>query len=214
MIPTTEFYQSYYKIQQLDIELSIATYMPVSPLTISDIFNTPLTCSLFIEFCCEVFNQNVLTQEPSHENHILSFYTPQKNSDPILQDHSLYKNSEGIPMSELEHNHEEYLNTRLDDISAVGSSIVQDSLKSKILQETPKFINANDEVLYATLNTTAGGMTRSELVEITGIAWTTTFDCLQRLLLRGLVKRSPQHAGKVGRPKVYYQSCAQSPLTT
>ena len=214
MIPTVEFYQSYFKIQQLDIELSIATYMPVTPLTVSDIFNTPLTCSLFIEFCCEVFNQNVLTQEPSHENHILSFYTPQKNSDPILQDHFLYKNSEGIPMSELEHNHEEYLNTRFVDISAVGSSIVEDSLKSKVLQKTPEFINANEEFIFATLKTTDSGMTRSELVEITGIAWTTIFDCLQRLLLRGLVKCSPQHAGKVGRPKVYYQSCAHSSLTT
>ena len=184
--------------------------MPVTPLTVSDIFNTPLTCSLFIEFCCEVFNQNVLTQEPSHENHILSFYTPQKNSDPILQDHSLYKNSEGISMSELEHNHEEYLNTRFVDISAVGSSIVEDSLKSKVLQKTPEFINANEEVLYAALNTIAGGMTRSELVEITGIAWTTIFDCLQRLVLRGLVKRLPQHKGAVGRPKIYFESCLPS----
>ena len=124
----------------------------------------------------------------------------------------MYENSEGkgTTMSELEHKSEEYLNTMFVDISPVGSSTAEDSPKSIVLQKIPEFTNTNEEVLYATLKTTTGGMTRSELVEMTGIAWTTIFDCLQRLVLRGLVKRLPQHKGAVGRPKIYFESCLPS----
>ena len=100
------------------------------------------------------------------------------------------------------------------DTTEVDEYISAGSQKSEPQYKPPEFVNATDEVLYATLKTTEGGMTRSELVEMTGIAWTTIFDSLQRLLLRGLIKRFPQHAGKVGRPKVFFQSCTQTLLAT
>ena len=212
MISTAEFSRSYYKLKQLDAELSIANTMYLYLLTDYDIYNIPFTCSLLIEFFFEVFNQNVLTQEPSYEKQTLLSHIPTKKPDPLPQDHPSYENYEGTTMSELEKHHEESLNTMFVDISAVESTTVEDSLKSISQQKTPEFVNATDEVLYATLKTTEGGMTRSELVEMTSIAWTTIFDSLQRLLLRGLIKRFPQHAGKVGRPKVFFQSCTQSLL--
>ena len=98
--------------------------------------------------------------------------------------------------------------TEVDEYTSAGSQ------KSKFHHQSPEFVNANDEVLYATLKTIAGGMTRCEVVEVTGIARSTTFDCLQRLILRGLVKRSPQHEGTVGRPKKYFESCFPSQVTT
>ena len=74
-------------------------------------------------------------------------------------------------------------------------------------QKRAIFAKARDEIIYATLVTTEGGMTRSELATITGMPRSTIFDSLERLILRGLVKRSSQHLAVVGHPKVYFEVC-------
>ena len=115
------------------------------------------------------------------------------------------------PMSENSKTETESKNMSFSDLSLdtteIESSIPAGSLKSEPQHKPPEFVNANDEVIFATLKTAGTGMTRSELVDSTGIARSTIFDSLHRLMLRGLVKCYPQHLALVGRPKVYFESC-------
>jgi predicted ArsR family transcriptional regulator len=50
-----------------------------------------------------------------------------------------------------------------------------------------------------------GPITRSKLVSLTGIARSTLYDSLLRLILKGYVARFPENRKQRGRPKVYYQ---------
>ena len=50
-----------------------------------------------------------------------------------------------------------------------------------------------------------GPITRSKLVSLTGIARSTLYDSLLRLILKGYVVRFSEDRKQRGRPKVYYQ---------
>ena len=50
-----------------------------------------------------------------------------------------------------------------------------------------------------------GPITRSKLVSLTGIARSTLYDSLLRLILKGHIARFSEDRKQRGRPKVYYQ---------
>lgn len=50
-----------------------------------------------------------------------------------------------------------------------------------------------------------GAITRSKLVSLTGIARSTLYDSLLRLILKGHIARFSEDRKQRGRPKVYYQ---------
>ena len=50
-----------------------------------------------------------------------------------------------------------------------------------------------------------GPITRSKLVSLTGIARSTLYDSLLRLILKGYIARFSEDRKQRGRPKVYYQ---------
>jgi len=50
-----------------------------------------------------------------------------------------------------------------------------------------------------------GPCTRKEMTAATGIAWTTAYDHLKRLVSGGMVTKNSVRSGKRGRPRVYYQ---------
>ena len=50
-----------------------------------------------------------------------------------------------------------------------------------------------------------GPLTRSRLVSLTGIARSTLYDSLLRLILKGYVSRYSEERSQRGRPKVYYK---------
>ncbi|MHA1581033.1 MAG: helix-turn-helix domain-containing protein [Candidatus Baldrarchaeia archaeon] len=50
-----------------------------------------------------------------------------------------------------------------------------------------------------------GPLTRTELMEITGVPRTTLYDKLVKLILKGKVKKVPVKGNGRGRPKVYYE---------
>ena len=104
------------------------------------------------------------------------------------------------------------INSSLDTIE--GKKPLSAGSPTSKNQKRAVFAQARDEIIYATLVTTKGGMTRSELVEITGMPRSTIHDCLARLLVHGKIKRSPQHLATVGRPKVYFESCSVVLTTT
>jgi predicted transcriptional regulator len=54
------------------------------------------------------------------------------------------------------------------------------------------------------LLTTSGPLTRSELVGISGIPRSTIYDALLKLMLKGLVERSPAASRGRGRPKILF----------
>lgn len=51
----------------------------------------------------------------------------------------------------------------------------------------------------------SGSMNRKELMESTGIPWTTLFDNLNKLLMKKLLIKYPSHKGKQGRPIVRWR---------
>jgi len=51
-----------------------------------------------------------------------------------------------------------------------------------------------------------GPLTRSRLVNITGVARSTLYDSLLRLILKGYVARYSEERKERGRPKVYYKA--------
>ncbi len=50
-----------------------------------------------------------------------------------------------------------------------------------------------------------GPLTRTELMEITGVPRTTLYDKLVKLILKGKVRKVPVKGNGRGRPKVYYE---------
>ncbi|MHA2497994.1 MAG: helix-turn-helix domain-containing protein [Candidatus Hodarchaeales archaeon] len=64
--------------------------------------------------------------------------------------------------------------------------------------------NANDRVIFECLVTENRAMTRDEIAYLTGVPRTTTFDSLQRLILKNIVEVESEGRITVGRPKRYY----------
>ncbi|MHA1722680.1 MAG: helix-turn-helix domain-containing protein [Candidatus Baldrarchaeia archaeon] len=50
-----------------------------------------------------------------------------------------------------------------------------------------------------------GPLTRTQLMEITGVPRTTLYDKLVKLILKGKVRKVPVKGNGRGRPKVYYE---------
>lgn len=48
---------------------------------------------------------------------------------------------------------------------------------------------------------------RTELLNDSGIAWTTLYDKLARLHEKNLVKKEPRKANRTGRPRVFWKRC-------
>ncbi|MFW9916043.1 MAG: helix-turn-helix domain-containing protein [Candidatus Thorarchaeota archaeon] len=64
--------------------------------------------------------------------------------------------------------------------------------------------NANDRVIFECLATENRAMTRDEIAYLTGVPRTTTFDSLQRLILKKIVEVESEGRITVGRPKRFY----------
>ncbi len=62
-----------------------------------------------------------------------------------------------------------------------------------------------DRNLYAILKR-EGPLTRSNLVSMTGVARTTLYDSLLRLIVKGYVSRFSEARKERGRPKVFFQA--------
>ena len=89
------------------------------------------------------------------------------------------------------------------------------NVKSKnvsITEQEPnkEIISELDTKIFAFLKKT-GPITRYDLVKMTGIARSTLYDSLTRLILKGLVKKYSEdiHATK-GRPKVFFEAVARN----
>ncbi|MFQ5820912.1 MAG: helix-turn-helix domain-containing protein [Candidatus Heimdallarchaeota archaeon] len=64
--------------------------------------------------------------------------------------------------------------------------------------------NEIDEIVLGVLRK-HGPVTRSKLVEITGLPRTTLYDSLVRLILKDHVRKFDEKRNQRGRPKVFYQ---------
>lgn len=64
--------------------------------------------------------------------------------------------------------------------------------------------NANDRVIFECLAAENRAMTRDEIAYLTGVPRTTTFDSLQRLILKNIVEVESEGRITVGRPKRFY----------
>ncbi|MFW9996916.1 MAG: hypothetical protein ACFFD4_33045 [Candidatus Odinarchaeota archaeon] len=90
------------------------------------------------------------------------------------------------------------------------SSLIQKKEKNRQvyspkIMKRPAAVQTKGELLFRLLEDRGEqGMTRSEIVKISGIAWTTVYDTLLKLECRGKVHRHSQKACK-GRPKVYWR---------
>ena len=84
------------------------------------------------------------------------------------------------------------------NIEEPAASLDIEQIKSIIMSE-----NANDIKTYAVLYE-KGRMTRAKLMKETGIARTTLYDALVRLIHKKLVYMYSEAVGDVGRPKVYF----------
>ena len=79
-----------------------------------------------------------------------------------------------------------------------------DQLKISDISSRIKSTNPVDITIYQVLHE-HGAQTRAGLIKLTGIARSTIFDCLLRLMLKGHVKKSAPLMGGPGRPKVYFE---------
>ena len=77
-------------------------------------------------------------------------------------------------------------------------------LKSTIGRGKPAIVHELDRNLLEILRK-EGPLTRARLVALTGIARSTLYDSLLRLILKGYVARFSEECIKRGRPKVYYK---------
>ena len=84
------------------------------------------------------------------------------------------------------------------NIEEPAASIDIEQIKSIIKSE-----NVNDMQTYTVLHE-KGRMTRTELVKATGIARSTLYDTLMRLIHNGLVYDYSEALGGPGRPKIYF----------
>ncbi|MFQ5977354.1 MAG: helix-turn-helix domain-containing protein [Candidatus Heimdallarchaeota archaeon] len=64
--------------------------------------------------------------------------------------------------------------------------------------------NPTDQRIYHVL-AEAGPLCRQELVKKTGLATSTIFDALTRLMIRGVVHRFPKRSQAPGRPRVFFE---------
>jgi len=82
----------------------------------------------------------------------------------------------------------------------------QASVELKIASEIkkPAIVHELDRNVLEILKT-EGPITRSKLVAITGIARSTLYDSLLRLILKGYVARFSEERRQRGRPKVFYK---------
>lgn len=77
-------------------------------------------------------------------------------------------------------------------------------LKPTIETEKPAIVHELDRNVLEILRN-KGPLTRTRLVSITGIARSTLYDSLLRLILKGYVARFSEERRQRGRPKVYYK---------
>ncbi|MFW9856397.1 MAG: helix-turn-helix domain-containing protein [Candidatus Thorarchaeota archaeon] len=72
-------------------------------------------------------------------------------------------------------------------------------------REKKAIVHELDRNIYAILRR-EGPLTRSNLVSLTGIARTTLYDSLLRLIVKGYVTRFSEERKERGRPKVFFQA--------
>ncbi len=77
-------------------------------------------------------------------------------------------------------------------------------LKPTTGTEKPAIVHELDRNVLEILRN-KGPITRTKLVSITGIARSTLYDSLLRLILKGYVARFSEERRQRGRPKVYYK---------
>ncbi len=82
----------------------------------------------------------------------------------------------------------------------VGSS----DQTSPIQSEKPSIVHELDRQLLKILEK-EGALTRSKLVSLTGIARSTLYDSLLRLMLKGYIASFSEDRRHRGRPKVFYK---------
>lgn len=68
---------------------------------------------------------------------------------------------------------------------------------------SPSWVKMGD-LLYEIIEA-RGPITRRQLMKLTGIPWTTLFDCLMKLLNGDQIKRFSGFTRKRGRPAIYYE---------
>jgi uncharacterized membrane protein len=81
---------------------------------------------------------------------------------------------------------------------------IPSELKPKTGTEKPAIVHDLDRNVLEILRN-SGPITRTKLVSITGIARSTLYDSLLRLILKGYVARFSEERRQRGRPKVYYK---------
>ena len=79
-----------------------------------------------------------------------------------------------------------------------------DQLRSSDISSRIQSTNPVDITIYQVLSE-HGAQTRAGLIRLTGIARSTIFDCLLRLMLKGHVKKSAPLMGGPGQPQVYFE---------
>jgi predicted ArsR family transcriptional regulator len=72
-------------------------------------------------------------------------------------------------------------------------------------REQGAIVHELDRNVFAILKR-EGPLTRSHLVSITGVARTTLYDSLLRLIVKGYVSRFSEARKQRGRPKVFFQA--------
>ncbi len=78
-----------------------------------------------------------------------------------------------------------------------------DSIPGMVRKKQPIVHELDQNVLKILVK--EGPITRSKLVSLTGIARSTLYDSLLRLILKGHIARFSEDRKQRGRPKVYYQ---------
>ncbi len=71
-------------------------------------------------------------------------------------------------------------------------------------EDSNQITNEIDEIVFGVLKK-HGPVTRTKLVEITGLPRTTLYDSLVRLILKDHVRKFDEERTQRGRPKVFYQ---------
>ena len=94
-------------------------------------------------------------------------------------------------------------NNQIIKITEKGRRTSSD-LKSALESEKPAIVHELDRNVLEILKN-KGPLTRSRLVSLTGIARSTLYDSLLRLILKGYVARFSEDRRQRGRPKIYYK---------
>ncbi|MFX0170628.1 MAG: helix-turn-helix domain-containing protein [Candidatus Hodarchaeota archaeon] len=79
------------------------------------------------------------------------------------------------------------------------------ALRPTIQKTKPSIVHELDRNLLEILKK-EGPLTRTKLVRLTGIARSTLYDSLLRLILKGYVIRFSEERRQRGRPKVYFKA--------